>query len=76
MSKQQTAKTDLIEQIDKCYRMLDELTELAEDAEKKRALLLQTRTESCRCDGWQHFWPGDVDGDSCECGAWYRFTND
>lgn len=28
------------------------------------------------CQRGNHFWPdGTVDGDTCDCGAWYRFSN-
>lgn len=28
------------------------------------------------CVGGTHFWPDDtVDGDTCNCGAWYRFAD-
>lgn len=29
-----------------------------------------------RCRDGRHFWPEDADeGDTCECGQWYRFAD-
>lgn len=33
-----------------------------------------TTEERCRDD--KHFWPDDsTEGDTCECGQWYRFSS-
>ena len=34
-------------------------------------------TEQRQCEGGRHVWSEDAtaDGDTCECGAWYRFAD-